>query len=182
MTRRSTPDLITPTSAVTLLSGSYPSFSAAAARLTKAMRDGEVRVWCNCREVPRHYVVSSLSVVVSTDQDGRPRADIGTTDHWASDAVYIFAFDADEVQALMPSPLSPTVQLVVDAMVATFPPFGDPGRMREAVILRRLLDERGLWIGDQDPERSDPRIRDKAARSTYLLARRHIRRFSRAQF
>jgi hypothetical protein len=103
-----------PTEALSLLMGDGLSAHEAADRLNTGMRTKKCRLWCDGNELPVAYIVTSLLVVARTEADGRWRADVGssTREAWEKPAAsYVFEFEADEVNALLPPtpepPLAP---------------------------------------------------------------------------
>src|SRR4029077_356435 len=96
---------LSPTEALCLLMASGLSAYDAADRLNTGMRTTKCRLWCGGNELPVAYIVTSLLVVARTEADGRWRADVvsSTREAWEKPAAsYVFEFEADEVQVLLP--------------------------------------------------------------------------------
>jgi hypothetical protein len=70
--------------------------------------------------------------------------------------------------------LAPKVREIVTALIAVFPPHGDPGLLSEDEICKRLFNDQGIWVGlsRQQPKNT----RSHVARSTFREALKHVRR------
>jgi hypothetical protein len=172
---------ISPTDVAELMLARNPRrpFPDAVADLYEWICRNRVRLWCNDNLVSPDFAITSLRLVARSEADGRWRVDavpaggIG----WAPGS-YTFAFDADDIRralghAVKPE-LQPAIQLVVDAMIASFPPWGDPGTRSEKEAHRILSEKHKIHVVTPESGQA-PAGYTGVARSTYSAAVKHIR-------
>lgn len=169
---------ISPTDGAELMLARSPRrpFPDAVADLYEWVVRNRVRLWCNGNLVSPDFAVTSLRLVARSEADGRWRVDVVPAGMigWAPGS-YTFVLDANEIRRALghgeKPELQPAIQLVVNALVTSFPPDGNPGSLSAKKVHQLLRESHKIHVGTGQA----PVGHTAVARSTYSAAIKHIR-------